>query len=140
MVKHRVSHQASQTRGARRAQHHRLESNRRRCPGHGEEVGFKDKTRDRRPVLVGDHRREDVPERRRAVGRHGCVHGVDDVDDVPGRGDVGGDAVVHGHELELRPAPVVRRVEPRVEHGDGEPPGVERVGELEHRVDVALEW
>jgi hypothetical protein len=33
----------------------------------------------------------------------------------------------------------VRRVERRVEDGDGEPPRVERAGELQHRADVALE-
>ena len=33
----------------------------------------------------------------------------------------------------------VRGVEGRVEDGDGKPPRVERAGELQHRVDVALE-
>ncbi|RCV10107.1 hypothetical protein SETIT_2G085400v2 [Setaria italica] len=53
-----------------------------------------------------------------------------------GRGDVGRDAVGHGQESELQ---AVRGVRRGVEHGDCEAPRVERVGELQHRVDVALE-
>ena len=36
-------------------------------------------------------------------------------------------------------APRAQRVEARVEDGDGEPPRVERAGQVHHRVDVALE-
>ena len=139
MVKHWVSHEASEAGRARRPQHERLEADRRGGPRHGEEVGVEDDARGGGLLLVREHRLEDAPEGRRLLRLHGGVHGVEDADDVAGRGDAGGDAVGHGHEPELRTAPGVRRVEARVVHGDGEPPRVERVGQLQHRVDVALE-
>jgi len=96
-VKHWVSHQASKAGRARRPQHERLEADRRGGPGHGEEVGVED---DARGVglllLVREHRLEDAPEDRRLLRLHGGVHGVQDADDVQGRGDGGGDTVGHG--------------------------------------------
>ena len=140
MVKHWVSHEASEAGRARRPQHERLEADRRGGPGHGEEVGVEDDARGGGLLLlVREHRLEDASEGRRLLRLHGGVHGVEDSDDVAGRGDAGGDIVEHGHEPELRAARGVRGVEGHVEHGDGEPPRVERVGQLQHRVDVALE-
>ena len=49
------------------------------------------------------------------------------------------DGVRHVDEGEPRVARGVRRVERRVKDRDGEPPRVERAGQLQHRADVALE-
>jgi len=138
-VKHGVRHEASEAGSAGGAQHQRPEPDRRSSAGHGEEVGVEDDARGRGQRLVRDHGLEDGPEGRRPVGLHGGVHGLDDVDDVPGRRDVGRDAVGDRHELELPVARGVRRVEARVEHGHREPPRVQHVAQLQHRVDVALE-
>jgi len=65
---------------------------------------------------------------------------AEDLGDAVGGGRHGlQDGVRHVDEGEPRVARGVRRVERRVKDRDGEPPRVERAGQLQHRADVALE-
>jgi len=89
------------------------------------------------PPPQQQQRREGLPEGRLAGG----VQGQQLREDVGVRG--GGlvsERLVDGDEGELRVARGVRSVEVRVEDGDSEAMSVEDRRELEHGVQVALEW
>ena len=148
MKKHVVGEVAAKAGGAAGAEHERGDPQ----PGggllHGEEMGVDDEARDAGlPLAGGDHRGEhlaDVGRRRGAAlvlrGLHGGVHGEDDLGAATARGDVGRDAVGDLDDRELRVARRVERVEAGVEHGDAQAAAaVERAGQLQHRVGVALE-
>jgi len=106
----------------------------------GGEGGVEDEARQPRCPLLCEERRERVADVAR--GLHGGVQGEELGDAaVVRRGRHGlRDDVRHGDEGDPgRVARGVRRVERRVEDGDGEPPRVQRAGEVQHRAEVALE-
>ena len=107
----------------------------------GGEGGVEDQAR--QPGLPLRRRRRRHERRERGAdapgGLHGGVEGKD-LGDAVGAGGLR-DGVGHRDEGEARVVSGVRRIERRVEDGDGEPPRAERAGQLQHRAEgVWVGW